>query len=74
MGSGTTLVAAKLLNRRYIGVDKSNQAVNLARKRLDTMIKTESFLLKKGKSSYKNLSEYQMNILKSLKGNSCSEK
>ena len=67
MGSGTTLVAAKLLNRRYIGVDKSNQAVNLARKRLDTMIKTESFLLKKGKSSYKNLSEYQMNILKSLK-------
>lgn len=67
MGSGTTLVAAKMLNRRYIGVDISEKAVELAEMRLDSLIKTESSLLKKGKKAYRNLSENQMNILKSIK-------
>lgn len=66
MGSGTTLVAAKMLNRKYIGVDLSKEAVDLTKSRLETLVKTESFLLKKGKSAYKNLSEEQMSILNSI--------
>ena len=57
MGSGTTLVAAKLKNRQYIGIDKSVDAIDLAKKRLESPIKTESMVLKKGRQSYKNLSE-----------------
>ena len=66
MGSGTTLVAAKMLNRRYIGVDISLKAVDLAETRLKSMIKTESNLLKKGKEAFINLSEDHRNILKSI--------
>lgn len=66
MGSGTTLVAAKMLNRRYIGIDISEKAVELAESRLESLVKTESYLLKKGKSAYMNLSENHMNILKSI--------
>ena len=65
-GSGTTLVAAKLLNRKYIGVDISKEAVDLAEKRLEALVKTESILLKKGKKAYQNLTEEQIAILKSL--------
>lgn len=65
-GSGTTLVAAKILNRKYLGIDISSDAVLLAEKRLETLIKTDSFLLKKGKAAYQNLSENQLAILKSI--------
>lgn len=63
-GSGTTLVAAKLLNRNFIGIDKSEKAVELTNKRLKESIKTESKLLKKGEKSYKNKTEEELNILK----------
>lgn len=66
VGSGTTVVAAKMLNRKYIGIDKSKDAIVLANNRLDSLIKTESYLLKKGKAAYRNLSEKQMNILQCL--------
>lgn len=66
MGSGTALVAAKMLNRRYIGIDISKKAVELAELRLESLIKTESHLLKKGKDAYRNLSDNQMNILRSI--------
>lgn len=36
-GSGTTLVAAQSLNRNWIGIDKSEQAIKVARKRLNAM-------------------------------------
>lgn len=62
VGSGTTLVAAKLLNRKYIGIDISKEAVDLAEKRLEALVKTESILLKKGKKAYQNLTEEQMAI------------
>ena len=65
-GSGTTLVAAKILNRKYLGMDISSDAVLIAEKRLETLIKTDSFLLKKGKAAYQNLSKNQLAILKSI--------
>lgn len=65
-GSGTTLVAAKILNRKYLGMDISSDAVLIAEKRLETLMKTDSFLLKKGKAAYQNLSENQLTILKSI--------
>lgn len=65
-GSGTTLVAAKMLNRKYWGIDISSDAVLLAERRLETLIKTDSFLLKKGKAAYQKLSENQLAVLKSI--------
>ncbi|MDC5213044.1 site-specific DNA-methyltransferase [Acinetobacter baumannii] len=53
-GSGTTLVAAKLLERKYIGMDISEDAIQLTKSRLNQPIKTESHLLKKGVAAYKN--------------------
>ena len=65
-GSGTTLVAAKMLHREYLGMDVSADAVSLAEKRLEALVKTDSFLLKKGKAAYQNLSENTRAILKSI--------
>lgn len=54
-GSGTTLVAGKLNNRKVIGIDISKDAINLTTSRLNNPIKSESNLLKKGKESYNNV-------------------
>jgi site-specific DNA-methyltransferase (adenine-specific) len=54
-GSGTTLVAGKLKKRDVIGIDISQDAINLTKSRLENPIKSESNLLKKGKESYKNV-------------------
>ena len=35
-GSGTTLVAAKLLNRKFVGIDISDDAIQLTQERLKT--------------------------------------
>lgn len=51
-GSGSTLVAAKLLHRRFIGIDQSTDAVELSQARLAKPFKTESDLLKKGEREY----------------------
>jgi site-specific DNA-methyltransferase (adenine-specific) len=53
-GSGTTLVAASILARQYLGIDISSEAVALAQKRLQEPTKTESNLLKKGRMAYVN--------------------
>lgn len=66
MGSGTTLVASKLLNRKYLGFDITNDAVELTLERLESIIKTDSFLLKKGKRAYQNLDDECMAIIKSI--------
>lgn len=52
-GSGTTCVAAKLTYRNSVGIDISKDAVELANKRLENPIKTQSNLLKKGEDAYK---------------------
>lgn len=63
-GSGTTLVSAKLLGRKYIGVDINPEAITLSQKRLDEPFKTESLLLKKGANSYLVKNEKELAILK----------
>jgi adenine-specific DNA-methyltransferase len=39
-GSGTTLVAAQTLGRRWIGIDKSEHAINVIQKRIDGLSDT----------------------------------
>ena len=63
-GSGTTLVAAKLLNRKFIGIDISDDAIQLTHKRVSNPIQTNSNLLKNGKESYLNQDPEILQILK----------
>ncbi len=65
-GSGTTLVAAVSLKRQAIGIDTSDDALEITRKRLDRPIKTESRLLQQGRSSYKNADEEALSLLRGL--------
>lgn len=65
-GSGTTLVAAKLLSRRSIGIDSSSEAVHLARSRLAAPIKTDSALLQKGRNAYANADSEALSLLSGL--------
>lgn len=62
-GSGTTLVAAKMKKRNYIGIDVSLEAVKLTKSRLKTLIKTESALLNNGRASYINADEKSLALL-----------
>lgn len=62
-GSGTTCVAAKLANRKYIGIDESVDAVELANDRISNPIKTDSNLLKKGRDSYINADKDSIGLL-----------
>ena len=65
-GSGTTLVAAKLLNREFVGIDVLSTAVELSKKRLANPIRSNSELLAKGEETYLEKSDYERNILKTL--------
>ena len=65
-GSGTTLVAAKILQRRWIGIDSSPEAIELTKCRLDTPVKTFSRLLEVGRESYMNQDEKTRSILEIL--------
>ena len=65
-GSGTTLVAAKLLNRKYLGIDVSAEALELTRARLENPIRTRSNLLENGSESFLVKDEYELAILKVL--------
>lgn len=66
-GSGTTLVAAILLNRQAIGIDISEDALEITRKRLDNPTRTESRLLQRGRDAYKNADEESLMLLRGLK-------
>ena len=57
-GSGTTLVTSKLLNRNSIGIDVSEEAVELTKRRLETPLITESPLLQRGRESYRQHESY----------------
>jgi len=65
-GSGTTLVAAKLLNRNFIGVDISSDACSIAKERIANPIKTVSALMEKGVGSYLTKTPMENKILTSL--------
>ena len=65
-GSGTACVAAKTLNRNYLGIDKSKNAVELANKRLEELIVSDSNLLKKGADSYIAKSDKELGLLKAI--------
>ena len=65
-GSGTTLVAAKLLKRKFIGIDISYDAINLSKKRLEKPIKSESMLLQKERTSYINHDSLVLDILNQI--------
>lgn len=65
-GSGTTLVAAKMKRRDFIGIDISQEAIDLAKSRLENLVKTESALLIKGRASYVNADEKALAILSGL--------
>ena len=65
-GSGTTLVAAKLLNRRYIGIDISEDACNIADRRIANPLKTTSTLMEKGTGCYLTKTPMENIILSSL--------
>lgn len=65
-GSGTTLVAAKLLKRKYIGIDASQDAIELTKSRLDNPIKSESQLLQNGKEAYLNQDDEVIEILEQI--------
>lgn len=66
MGSGTTCISAKHLNRNYIGIDKSKDAYKLCQSRLKSMVITESNLLKTGEDSYTGLSKKKVSIIESI--------
>jgi len=65
-GSGTTCVAAKLLGRQYIGIDQSNEAVELSNSRIGNPIKTESNLMKNGRNSYLNADQIALSLLSGI--------
>lgn len=65
-GSGTTLVTADIMNRQYIGIDISEDAIELTKQRLDNPIKTNSHLLKKGEQEYLTKTEEELAILNSV--------
>lgn len=65
-GSGTTCVSAKSLNRNFIGIDISQDAVDLANSRLDEMIISESNLLAKGANDYLEKTEKELAILQNI--------
>lgn len=65
-GSGTTCVSAKSLKRQFIGIDISQDAVELANSRLEEMVISESKLLNKGTNEYQEKSEKELAILQNI--------
>lgn len=65
-GSGTTIVAASILGRRALGIDTSDEAVNLANRRVVQPVKTESALLKKGRVAYATADLRALGLLEGL--------
>ena len=65
-GSGTTLVAATLLERHWIGIDTEPKAIELAKARLDAPQKTVSRLLEVGKEAYRKQDNKTRSLLEAM--------
>lgn len=63
-GSGTTLVSAKLLERKYVGIDVNKDAIEIANERLQNPFKTNSILLQVGEGAYQTKTEEELSILR----------
>jgi len=65
-GSGTTLVAAQMLNRNCIGIDSSLDAIRITQERLKSPLKSRSYLLEKGRDNYETADKYALAVLTGL--------
>jgi site-specific DNA-methyltransferase (adenine-specific) len=65
-GSGTTLVAAQFLERNSIGMDISEDAVELTKARLKQPLKSDSRLIQKGRNTYLTADEEAISLLRGL--------
>lgn len=65
-GSGTTLVAAQSLRRAAIGIDVSEDAVSLTKRRLNESVRSNSRLLEVGREAYRSVDETVMAMLQGL--------
>jgi len=65
-GSGTSLVAAQLLNRNAVGIDLSEDAVEMTRKRLRELTVSQSRLLDLGREAYRNADETALAVLQGV--------
>jgi site-specific DNA-methyltransferase (adenine-specific) len=65
-GSGTTLIAARLLGRQAIGIDLADSALELTRQRLAHPERTGSHLLNEGRDSYRQADERALALLEGL--------
>ena len=65
-GSGTSLVAAALLERHWIGIDTEPKAIELAKARLDKPKKTVSRLLEVGKEAYRKQDTKTRSLLETM--------
>jgi len=68
-GSGTTLVAAQSLRRAAIGIDVSEDAVALTKRRLSESVRSNSRLLEVGREAYRNADESVLAMLQGLEYN-----
>ena len=66
-GSGTTLVAANLLGRNAVGIDVSEDAVELTRRRIRNPVRSESNLQIKGRDAYRNAEAVLLSLLQGVK-------
>ena len=62
-GSGTTLIAAQSLGRFAIGIDSSEDAVKLTRKRIQDPTRSRSRLVELGREAYRNLDGSVLSVL-----------
>jgi site-specific DNA-methyltransferase (adenine-specific) len=65
-GSGTTLVAAQHLSRSATGIDKSADAVEIARRRLRDPVRSDSRLLSVGRDTYRVADESLIALLRGI--------
>ncbi|HXX77602.1 MAG TPA: site-specific DNA-methyltransferase [Ktedonobacteraceae bacterium] len=65
-GSGTSLVAAALLERHWIGIDTEPKAIELAKVRLDKPQKTISRLLEVGKDAFRKQDTKTRSLLETI--------
>jgi len=65
-GSGTTLVAAKLLGRSCIGIDISAEAVTLTKQRLAEPVRSRSGVYEDGREAYERLDPSAAEALEGL--------